>query len=143
MIKGMKEIEANLKKLAKQVERNMADAVGVAAFEVQRGAQMAIRTPSQGETVTRYRQGQKPFKHMVSRAGDAPNTDTGRLIGSIFVDHTRGDTTALVGSPLDYAFFLETVHNRPFLIPAFNEVTKHFSADLRAATNRAIEKVTK
>jgi phage gpG-like protein len=77
---------------------------------------------SQGKTVIRYYpDGQrKPKKVTVSKEGDAPNTDTGRLIGSIAVE-ALGNGEAIVGSPLKYAKHLEFVHNRPWLTLAYQD----------------------
>ena len=60
-----------------------------------------------------------------SKPGDFPHVDTGRLRNSIFWD-LQNDTTAIVGTTVEYGLFLEigtsTMAPRPYLRRTLNEM---------------------
>ena len=85
------------------------------AGEIQREAVLSINKQSQGKEVKRGKR-----RHTVSKEGEAPNTDTGRLVGSIAIRHKKGTKEAMVFSDLDYAAYLEFALDRPWLEPAVN-----------------------
>ena len=137
-VTGLAEINKALNTFLVDTEQAIADAVGKTAFEVQRSAVMDIRDPSPGKTIKKGN-----ITHTQSKPGDAPNTDTGRLINSLSVNHQRGSDTAHVFTNLDYGFFLETVHNRPFLEPAKKKEIPHFDERVRDAVNKQIKAAKK
>jgi hypothetical protein len=73
--------------------------------------------------------GRQYGKHQASAPGEAPATNTGRLIQSILWQLGHQGISAEVGSPLDYASYLETgtkrMAARPWLRPAYD---KHIDA---------------
>lgn len=131
-----KEILDNINRIAIDLDEAVDQAVRAGALAIQNEAIASINTQSRGEKVTRY--GPKR-QHTVSKPGDAPNTDTGRLIGSIEVAHDKGSKRATVFSDLDYALHLETVHDRPFLEPAAKAERKNILNNVK----QAVEKVLK
>jgi len=136
IIKGEKELEVSLKKFVFNMDDAIDDAVRITAFKVLNTATQDIREPSNsGNFVTKG-----TVTHEVSKEGDAPNTDTGRLIGSIIVDHHKGDQVAFVGTNLDYGLFLETTLNRPWLEPAKVKETAFFANNMAAAMDSQIKK---
>ena len=143
VIKGMAEVQAALNAFAFDLDKAVDDAVRVTAVKVQQSAIDAIREPSVGTYVTRSNGSGSSYTHVSSKPGDAPNTDTGRLIGSISADHNKGDQVAFVGTNLEYGFFLETVHNRPWLEPAKEKEVKSFSDNITAAIDKQIKKAGK
>jgi len=119
-VQGIEEVQKNLASLAEEYGRAVAKAA-VAGAELVRGeAIKSIQATSGGEQVTRYRKGGKPYAHTASAPGDAPNTDTGRLVSSILVDVKPFGI--FVGSTLQYAGHLEfgtsIMEPRPWLNPA-------------------------
>jgi HK97 gp10 family phage protein len=122
-IKGISELKSNYKKLGEQYGKAVAKATLQGAQLVRTSAVQSIQQQSNGEAVTRYRLGGRPYSHIASKAGDAPNTDTGALVRSINVE-VRPDAT-YVGTTLKYAPFLEfgtsTMGERPFLNPALEK----------------------
>ena len=76
-----------------------------------------------------------PF-HQASAPGEAPATDTGRLMGSIYFDR-EGPLTATVGSKLAYAEWLEygtsRMAPRPYFRPAVEAVRPKFERALERA----------
>lgn len=67
--------------------------------------------------------------HRASAPGEAPATDTGRLVSSITQEKT-GEAEAIVGSRVVYSKFLEfgtqSMGERPFLRPALKEAAKNW-----------------
>lgn len=136
-IKGEDALKIALNRLAFDLNKAIDLAVRVTAFKVQITAMDNIREPSRsGNFVSR---GVKA-RHEISKEGDSPNTDSGRLIGSIAVEHVRGSQEAFVGTNLDYGLFLETTLNRPWLEPAKDAEIKFFSDNMSNALNAQIKK---
>ena len=129
------------------VDMNLAidEAVKTTAFAVRKTAIKDIRTQSIGDTVTRYTDSDSPtpYQHIQSKSGDAPNNDTGALMRSIDVKHEAGRKEAFVFTNLKYGFFLETVHNRPFLEPAKDTQMPRMQKRLINAAKKQIEKAVK
>lgn len=142
-ITGMNELLNNLKGFVYDVDQAVSESVKVTAFKVQKNAISLIKEPSVGTYVTRYTAQGEPYSHVASKSGDAPNTDTGRLVGDINVDFSKGDLFAYVFTNVPYGFFLETVMNRPFLQPALIEGKKDFSQVLKRSLEKQIEKAGK
>lgn len=107
----------------------MSDAVNATAFNIYRDAIAEIRKPSIGKLYS---------KHRASKEGESPNTDTGRLVGSIRVDAKFMGLTAYVGTDLDYGAFLELLKNRPWLKPAMDNNESTFNELLLSSLKRAV-----
>ena len=137
-VKGLADINAALTEFLVDTDKAIAEAIGKTAFSVQRTAVLDIRKPSPGEPIKRGN-----IIHVQSKDGDAPNTDTGRLINSLAVNHTRGAHFAHVFTNLDYGFFLETVHNRPFLEPAKEKEIPDFSSRMKEAIDKQVKAANK
>ena len=136
--------------LSKEVNQEVNKAIRTTAFKIKRTAVKSISaSPSQGVTRKVYNSkkdgGGVRAIHTASKAGDAPNTDTGNLVQSIKV---RKQVTAggldsyLLGSSLDYAAWLEfgTLNTaaRPWLEPAVDKVAPDHVKRITKAVNKAI-----
>ena len=139
-ISGLKQLNINIKEFTGDMDKAVDDAVRITAAKVQRTAIKTIRNPSMGTYVTRYTAGGKPYSHVAAKKGESPNTDTGRLIGSITMDHVKGQKVAYVGTNVDYGFFLETVQNRPWLQPSLNQEIAGFKINMTKAVQMQIKK---
>lgn len=139
-LRGRDQLLKAINKFAFNVDEAMDDAIKATAFKVQATAtkDIAEQTPS-GNKV---RRGKNRY-HEVSPEGVAPNTDTGRLMGSIQVSHEKGAQLALVGTNLDYGAILETEKNRPWLEPAKEKESKFFGEEVKAAFANQIKKAGK
>lgn len=91
-----------------------------------------LRTNRFGQ-VFPYKERSKP--HQASKPGDPPNTDTGMLVKSIPPPSTllNGDVVRIVvtaphGKLLEFG--TKAMEARPFMRPAFKELTKGFNAEL-------------
>jgi len=86
----------------------------------------SIASRSAGKTETRSRPRRKV---VVSRPGDAPNTDRGRLISSVQFAFDKARMVGTVFSGLKYARWLEfgtrKMKARPWLRPAFKAGTRN------------------
>ena len=119
-VSGVAEVQASLDAIARKYGQAVADAALAGGNLVRTSAIKSIQEVSSGHIVTRTREGGETYEHMASKPGDAPNTDTDRLVGSIQVDGDGKDIK--VGTPLDYGKDLETgtarMKARPWLYPA-------------------------
>ncbi len=142
-ITGLAEIQKALGKAGANMDEAIDEAVRATAIKVLGNATMAIKAPSAGTWVTRYTTAGNPYDHIAAKEGESPNTVTGRLIGSIALDHQKGQGVAYVGTNLEYGFYLETVQNRPFLDPAMAAEKKNFDKRMESAINKQIKKARK
>jgi len=124
-IDGVEQVQKNLAKLAKKFSQATVDGAVAGAHLIRTDAVKSIQDESGGEIVTRTRAGGGEYEHTASKEGDAPNTDTGRLVQSVQVDVKP--TGIFVGSSLDYAGWLEDgtrkMAARPWLVPAMERNT--------------------
>ncbi|MCP3671861.1 MAG: hypothetical protein GY814_15810, partial [Gammaproteobacteria bacterium] len=112
MITGLDEIKHALNKFSLDMTTVTDNAVRITAFDVLNIATQSIKEVSNsGRTVLRTKDGKR---HTISKEGDAPNSDTGRLIDSIAVLHDKGSQVAEVGTNVTYGATLETTQNRPW-----------------------------
>ena len=83
------------------------------------GLHLILRTTKSGR---QYR------NHIASAPGQAPASDTGRLVQSLRVEHQPGTKTARVVAGTKHAYLLEfgtaTMRSRPFMRPAVANVVK-------------------
>lgn len=143
MIKGkVGDVSKLLNKLnlaAPTLEKATRQALAKSALEIQKEAVKGIRQRSSGEKQRRY----NPKRDVVvSKPGDPPNSDTGRLIQS--VEFEIEENTAYVGSNLKYAAWLEfgTEHTepRPWLAPALEKASTQVARFMQEAINSGIQK---
>jgi HK97 gp10 family phage protein len=129
--------------MAKEVDQTLRSQLIAAGKLVEGEAKRLIAQQSPGRTVTRKQPSGKAYQHVVSRPGDAPNTDTSDLITSIQTE-IHGDA-AYVGSNMKHAAPLEfgtaRVKARPFLTPAFYNklpiINKIMGKEIKLAIYRA------
>ena len=123
-ITGDDELIRKMQSLGADMEKALERGVKQTASQVRNSAIKSIQNQTVGTYVTRYSQGGKAYQHVASKAGDAPNTDTGALVNSIAVENEKGKAVSRVGSGLDYAKYLELgtkqMGARPWLMPALN-----------------------
>lgn len=136
-ISGSKELQAALKALGGDIARVTKDALNATGLELR------------GDIVKRYQRGPKTGRiykrgnvtHQASAPGQAPATDTGRLVGSVIFSVVN-PTTVSVGSALAYATYLEfgTRHiaRRPAWVPASELMRPKFEKRLADAIAREL-----
>lgn len=141
-VEGEAEFKRNMDRLAKNFGREIAEAAVAGGQMVRTTAIKSIQSQSPGRTVVRYTEGGNPVQHIASNPGEPPNTDTGRLVGSIQVDVEAKDV--FVGSTLEYAGALEfgtsIMQPRPWLNPALEKNRNKIRKLFRDATFQVIRK---
>ncbi len=140
IVKGEVDLQLALNKFVFDLDKAIDDAVRITAFKVQLTASKNIQKTSHGGVFVKRG---KTGRHEISKEGEAPNTDKGRLISSIDVSHQKGSQVAEVGTNLDYGLFLETTHNRPWLEPAKEQEVAGFSTNMAKALDMQIKKAGK
>lgn len=142
-VQETEQIERNMAMLSELYSAEVAKAA-VAGGQLVRGTAIkSIRNQSYGRTVNKTRAGGGTYQHVVSNKGEAPNTDTGRLISSIQMEVTPRDV--FVGTGLKYGKFLEfgtsKMAARPWLNPALEsnrkKIKKLFRDTIRKTTAKA------
>jgi len=117
-VQGVESTAKNMKALSKRYSKSVAEALVKSGHIVRGDVVESIQEQSPGDQVIRYREGGASYEHTVSKEGDAPNTDTGRLVNSIQVEvQPEG---VYVGTNVDYAKHLE-FGSHPFLVPALEK----------------------
>lgn len=136
---GSKELKAALKRIGSNADKEIKAAVRITAQAVRVHAQRSIARGTKSGTV--YDKTQPRRSHRASAPGEAPATDTGRLIGSIRANVTGTSASVIVNTV--YAAALEfgtsTIEARPFLIPALERERPAWDRRL----NQVVEKASK
>lgn len=145
-IEGLEELERSLAALSGRYGAAATRAAVEAGQLIRADAIKSIQDQTFGTNVTRHRAGGASYDHIASRAGDAPNTDTGRLVASIQVEIKPDLVT--VGTSLNYGRFLEfggkseqsgsPHYARPWLFPAAEKNRAAFDRIAR----REVDQVT-
>lgn len=147
-INGLKEVNAALQAYGKDLGNSLALIVNAAAIEAVTDVRKAIQGPP--KTGREYARGKnRDIIHRASAPGEAPATDTGTLVNSIY-NEDRGKYAKAIGSRLPYAYYLEfgtfKMDKRPSWIPAVEraipKMLKRIDIAIAKAKARA-EKTTK
>jgi phage gpG-like protein len=125
-----------LRKYGKDAEREIGRAIDKMGLAVTSDVKRKIqRGPKTGEIYNR-----RGKQHRASRAGEAPATDTGTLVSSVYTSKINS-LTIEVGSRLDYAYYLEfgtvNIDPRPAWIPAIEENRSKFNDWIENALRKA------
>ena len=137
MIDGLNNVIKQLSSFGAGANRATGEAVFATALAVRNTAIASIQERSYGNEVKRKGQGGNYYKHVAAKRGDAPNTDTGVLVGSIAVEHKENSLIAYVGTSIEYGATLE-FNAWEWLDPAVNANKKTFQNEMVKAVNREI-----
>src|SRR5690625_7891612 len=98
-IEGLDELNKTLSELSSKFEQEAGRLVNRTAQNIRTNAINLIRTPSMGRTYVQH----TPFykTHTATAPGDAPNIDTGRLVGSWNVTRSGRATAEVVAKAAD------------------------------------------
>lgn len=134
-IEGVDEVVKNLAALKGHYGKEIAEALVASGNDVRNTSIRAIQTMSSGRTVTRSREGGGTYQHVAAAAGNAPNTDTAKLVGSIQVEVE--EAAVFVGSTLKYSAALEfgsaNMQPRPWLNPSVEANRRKIERRFKAA----------
>lgn len=145
-IQGDKKLLKAINKLYIDLDKATLQAVYGTAQRVRRTAIKSIQKETMGPWVKRSRQGGGSYMHVASRPGNAPNTDTGRLVSSIQLEPLKPAHEMYVGTTLEYGKHLEhgtmNMGERPWLHPSLEKNDETLYQELVKAVNRQIKKNT-
>ena len=145
-INGLKEVQDAIRAYQGDISKQIGLIVNAAALEAVSDVRRAIQGPP--KTGREYPRGRDKI-HRASAPGQAPATDTGTLVISIY-NEDRGRNAKAIGSRLPYAFYLEfgtfKMDARPSWVPAVEraipKMLKRVQIAIAKAKARA-EKTTK
>lgn len=125
-----------LRKYGKDAEREIGKAVDKAALTINGDVKRMIQRGPKTGTIYNSRGKQ----HRASAPGQAPATDTGTLVSSVYYTKIN-PLTSEVGSRLDYAKYLEfgtmNIAPRPSWMPATEAVRPKFDRWIEDALRKA------
>lgn len=137
-IEGLDRVRAEIKRIGKEAEQGVANAVKATALEVISDVKKRIqRGPKSGRTYTRGN-----VSHTASAPGQAPATDTGALASSPYFEQSS-KLSATIGSRLAYSAYLEfgTVRIKPR--PSWTPAVEAAAPKLQKRIETAIRKAAK
>lgn len=138
-IPGMAKTTENMTKYANEYKRAVQLAANATALDVQRHAKTSIQRGEKTGKVYPPVKGVRGKPHRASAPGEAPATDTGRLVNNIHVKLNQMPTE--VQANVRYADALENKMNRPFLGPALAANQKKHEERIKKAHATALNKV--
>lgn len=135
-IEGLDQVQAALRKFGAKAEAAIDRDVTATALEVNTAVKKAIqRGPKTGAI---YKRGN--ITHQASAPGQAPATDTGVLVSSVYFQNT-GKMSATIGSRLAYAYYLEYGTTRIAPRPAWQPATEDGQKKLNARVLKTLERL--
>lgn len=141
-IKGVDKFFKAAQKATKVLEENRSYAVKESTLRLHEEAVKIVSENEGGRDAVRY----NPKRNVtVSKPGDPPHTDTGRLRQSIKFNYSEG--VGQVGSNLKYAAWLEFgtegMSPRPWLSVAVERVSKEIPKIFESWFNKAMKEIGK
>lgn len=134
-LRGHREAIRELRRTGSVLRRAVSSAIASTAAELEGGIKLEIQQGQKtGSVYTR-----RSVTHQASAPGEAPASDTGTLIGSIYHE-AENDLRYAVGSRADYAPWLEfgtrKMGARPFFRPALEKIRPSFVRNVTDAIRR-------
>ena len=147
-IVGPDRVKRKFAQISADMERAIREGVFATAQKVRGEAIKSIATVSIGEMVRRQTSAGGGYNHIASKAGDAPNTDTGALARSIALEPKDPAKSIGVGSALKYAKWLEfgtisedgkkLMDARPYLEPALEAKKSGLTKEIKKSIKRQL-----
>lgn len=136
-------IDKKINKLLAQSLAGQVRAVQKGTLLIHETALKSVQDNTDGVSEIRY----SPKRIVnVSRPGDPPNTDTGRLVQSIKFDFMKQGLTGRVGTNLKYGAWLEfgteKMQARPWLAPAIQMASEAIGEIFAGEVQNAIKEVS-
>lgn len=147
-IVGLASLERKLRRLGPESTQVAKREIAAGALILQNAIRTAIASGSKSGRI--YTRG--GVQHQASAPGEAPATDTGRLLGSINVETSPDGLSASIGvtelTNVPYARRLEFggmdsrgvfIAERPYIRPAWRENIKNIRNSIREALDKSIK----
>jgi HK97 gp10 family phage protein len=145
-IEGLEKLTKQMSQAPQLINAELDKALFISAKKVEEEAKRSIAEGNKSGKIYIRRS----VAHRASAAGEAPASDTGRLLNSIATRLQTNAKEALIvagNSIVRYARFLEfgtsKMAARPFMVPALEKSKAFIRARLNEAVDIAIKKVTK
>ena len=136
-VSNVKELQAAIKAIGGKAARNVSRAIEATALGINRDVKDAIQRGDKTGRV--YQRGN--ITHRASAPGEAPATDTGTLVSSIYYEPQSG-LLSMIGSRLAYAYYLEfgtmKIAPRPSWMPAVEANRDKFNRLVEEGLRRAM-----
>jgi hypothetical protein len=136
-VSNVKELQAAIKAIGGKAEANVGKAIEATALGINRDVKDAIQRGDKTGRV--YQRGN--ITHRASAPGEAPATDTGTLVSSIYYEPQSG-LLSMIGSRLAYAYYLEfgtmKIAPRPSWMPAVEANRDKFNRLVEEGLRRAM-----
>jgi hypothetical protein len=136
-VSNVKELQAAINKIGGNAARNVSRAIEATALGINRDVKDAIQRGDKTGRV--YQRGN--ITHRASAPGEAPATDTGTLVSSIYYEPQSG-LLSMIGSRLAYAYYLEfgtmRIAPRPSWMPAVEANRDKFNRLVEEGLRRAM-----
>src|SRR5690554_3686336 len=137
-IEGMEDLDRSLARISSRFESEATALVNRTAQNIRNTAVRSIQKRSPGGE--EYEKYNPRRSHVASAPGQPPNTDTGRLAGSIRAVNSD-KPTAHVEALADYAVHLEfgtrNMAARPFMTPAVEAEREKYRKGINELTGKA------
>jgi len=139
-ITGMDRLTRKLQSMPPESTREVKKAIAQSAFLVEMTAKKAIAHGKKSGKVYKRR----GIFHRASAAGEAPATDTGRLISTITHQALLDGLEMIVGTALKYGAYLEfgthRIAARPWLAPSLRQNSRKIVKLIDEAVRKTIQK---
>ena len=138
-VRGLDQLKQEFTNIAAQFDEVVSDAIEETTLEIRNRVQKEIQ---RGQKTGRIYDKTNPNRtHQASAPGEAPATDTGRLVGSIYFD--IDPKSATVGSRLAYAAHLEFGTRKMKARPVWVRVAKDEEGKMRERIVEGLQRVTR
>jgi hypothetical protein len=135
-VENVKAVQAALRLYGDKAERNVSRAIEATALGINRDVKDLINRGTKTGRIYRRRN----IEHRASAPGEAPATDTGFLLSSIYYEPQSG-LLSMIGSRLAYAYYLEfgtmRIEPRPSWMPAVEANRDKFNRLLEEGIRKA------
>lgn len=140
-IEGLDKLQSATKATAEAIQREIDIAAYVSAQKIVTEAKRSILDGQKSGRIYKHRS----VIHRASAPGEAPASDTGRLVNSLIAEQGRGEASAIAGKGnVIYARMLEfgtaLMAARPFFFPAFEKSKAFIIQRMNDAVRRAVAK---
>lgn len=143
-VTGDEEVKRKLLSLGDKMTEAVDLGVYATAEDIRDTAVKSIQTVSSGRVVKRSKQGGGTYDHIAAAPGNAPNTDSGKLVESIATEK-KDDAFYEVGTSLPYGNHLEVgtkkMLPRPWLVPAMNAKADELIKNISEVADHLIKKM--
>lgn len=148
-VKGLTSLIGKLDALKKAAEAEAAKGLYLSGLKIEEYAKKSLAEG--GKTGRVYKRGKRGRVHVASAPGEAPATDTGRLVNSVGtkalgngrVVQVKAGGSSSVGYAADLEFGTDKMAPRPFMRPALKKATPEIEKVMGKSLKEATTKVTK